>query len=901
MKRKNHLMFYLTLLICAIMPLGFASFDILAGETSQATPTLDDTVTKVCYNDTTNKQYTTIEMALKEANSGETIYVIPNPDGVSIYNDCVIKEGVTLNLPYSITYDASTNTYSNPISFASTYGSASSLSYTDSARKSLLILEDGATLTNYGEIFIGGIQTGGQGGTYYSGSTQGSFSELKINKNALLDSYGSITSYGYISGIQEIDNNTGEMKSVSDLILRSSGKLTLPFIVVEHRGGSVFMGMAAENSEELVSIIMKLLNGNENTSTEANLQTSPFNRFLFHNIIDLNYVFYAGSEVYGAADLYADNQNNQATVKLIGYNDNAFFISLTNENSFIKGWLNSNTLKNSINIYGDMKLNNLTLSLFVNKSKSIVTVKGYINMSTAQIYFPIPYYFDISLNPFTSGMSSHVDLTAQKIKILPGVNFLINSGVTVDADSIAIYTNDNFYTDGIYYVTGNVGNSLKYPDTSDAYFLCNGVLNVNSIGGIINKTVTSQVGTVNISNNNYVSVKEIYSSVNIPLVVTVAGTSITIQNYDSALYKSIELTAKSVSITGSSIDLSTLYSNTTYKTMFLNGQFVYYTYTLTFVNVSNDAIDFNEYEIINPNYNYFVPNSTNPLLSMTYNKVNDNSSDINFIGYFVDQSCTKSISILDNDSINDYINNDNLTIYAKWQKVKKGITIIVEDINGSGTQYSYLEVEDNTTSSVNLPKIFTKEKEIEGGYGTGDSITITTFKFDGWTVDGGVFSDGNTSISGTPPSVSVSGNAGSIITIKPKISSTSIVYNRIDVKYTYISDKILSDGAETSAKVTISNFISDQSLSVTTNATTFEFKNKDKTQTFYAPLNSIISIDYKGEYVDRWLVKYYAWINVSFIGFTDNTRINDTYGSGNTKRITNSSFCQISFGGRTGA
>lgn len=109
MKRKNHLMFYLTLLICAIMPLGFASFDILAGETSQAKPTLDDdTVTKVCYNDTTNKYYTTIEMALKEANSGETIYVIPNHDGVSIYNDCVIKEGVTLNLPYAMPYDAST-------------------------------------------------------------------------------------------------------------------------------------------------------------------------------------------------------------------------------------------------------------------------------------------------------------------------------------------------------------------------------------------------------------------------------------------------------------------------------------------------------------------------------------------------------------------------------------------------------------------------------------------------------------------------------------------------------------------------------------------------------------------------------------------------------------------------
>ena len=436
----------------------------------------------------------------------------------------------------------------------------------------------------------------------------------------------------------------------------------------------------------------------------------------------------------------------------------------------------------------------------------------------------------------------------------------------------------------------------KNEDNSYTGVIKNGVLNVNSIGGIINKTVTSQVGTVNISNNNYVSVKEIYSSVNIPLILTVLGTSVTIQNYDSALYKSIELTAKSVSITGSSIDLSTLYSNTTYKTMFLNGQFVYYTYTLTFVNVSNDAIDFNEYEIINPNYNYFVPNSTNPLLSMTYNKVNDNSSDINFIGYFADQSCTKSISILDNDSIKDYINNDNLTIYAKWQKVKKGITIIVEDINGSGTQHSYLEVDDKTTSSVNLPRNFDKEKEIEGGYGTGDSITITTFAFEGWTVDGGVFSDGNTFISGIQPTVIVSGNAGSIITIKPKISSTNIVYNRIDVKYTYISEKFIGIGAETSAKVTISNFISDQSLSVTTNATTFEFKNKDMTQTFYTPLNSTISIDYQGKRV----VTLYAWINVSFIGFTDNTRVSDTYGSGTTKRITNSSFCQISFGGRTG-
>ena len=892
MKRKNHLMFYLTLLICAIMPLGFASFDILAGETSQAKPTLDDAVTKICYNDTTNKQYTTIEMALKEANSGETIYVFPNPDGVSIYNDCVIKEGVTLNLPYSITYDASTNTY-NPISFASTSGSPGNLTYNTSYRESLLYIEEGVTLTNNGTLYVGGKQTGGSGGLAFAGQTYQSFSEINVKKNASIVSNGNLISYGYIRGITEVDDTTGEVNSLSNIYLNSTSVTELPFIVVEHRGGSFFMGMAAKDNSELSDIVTSMISLSPSTApryADAKLQTAPFNRFLICNFLDLNYTFYSGSKLICNADLYADGKNNQASINMIGYGDQSYFLQFTSEQTILKGWVNSQTLKNSLTIYGSFKINSLSLSLYIDKSasKAGVTayIKGYINLSTTQIHFPISHYFDISLKPFLNGNSSTADLTSQKIKLLPGSNVFVDHNVTINADSLAVYKNEYFYPQGNYYITGNVGCSLKYPDTDDANFICNGFLNANSFSGIIKRSALSDTSFLNISESNNIVIKEISNSITTNLVVSYMGLELTVTQYMASLYNELSITANGYSSLVYGKDFSNLYTNTPYKVALVDGEFVYYSYTISYVNVLDENLIESNYQFINNNNLFFVPNDTAQLSQLSYNKINGDAPDINFLGFFLDYECTISVSKLDLLTIKDFVNNDNIIIYCKWQKMTNGISVIIENVDG--TQYDYKEYEDTTAEINNLPTNFSKTSLIEGTFNIDNQIKITNYVFDGWEIINGTTDEQKTTL-GVVSSANIIAEAGSIVTLKPIFSTDTSEYNKIFIKFTCISQGFWPLYAKTSGSVTISNFIDNDSYVINTNSTTFNFEDNDSEKIIYAPKGTGIKIDYSG--ADFGI--YSAEVQVSFSGFTDNTTIPKTTSSGSTTRYTNSTYCQI--------
>lgn len=868
MKRKNHLMFYLTLLICAIMPLGFASFDVLAGETSQATPTLDDdAVTKVCYNDTTNKQYTTIEMALKEANSGETIYVIPNPNGVSIYNDCVIKEGVTLNLPYSITYDSSTNTYSNPISFASTSGGVTTLSYNDNSRKSVLYLEEGVTLTNNGTLYVGGIQSGGNGGSYYSGHTQGSFSEINVKKNATIVSNGTITSYGYISGVTETNGETGEIYSTSNLIFSKTSLTEIPFIVVEHRGGTVFMGMAGENPDAITSLIMKLLNGDEQTYVEADLQTAPFNRFLLHNFLNVNYTFYSGAKVIAKADLYADNQNNKADVKLVGSNDNSYFISLA-DNACIKGWLNNDISKNSINFYGSFTLNSMSLSLYVYKTKFIITVKGYINLSTSQIHFPIPHYFDISLNRFLDGNEAVVDLTNQNIKLLPGSNLIINENVTVNANSIIVYENGDFYKDGAYYITGNVGCSFPYPQAEDANLICNGYLFADELGGHIKSTKVSANPLINIKSKNSVSSNEIYSTTDTTL--TISG--IDVQTYSAANYISITHTANGNLITGNDITNSNLLSSVNYKCDFINGTFVYYLYTITFNNVSNDNIDFTDYNI-KYDMNFIASNLLGDICQPSIEKINENARDINFLGYYLDKSFTHSITNLNYEDIKTYISLDSsLTIYSRWEYTKNGITVIIKNTDGSNYDETYY---NSSSAEISLPTDFSKKSIFEGNNGD-TKITKKEYTFAGWSIENGTFESGTTI--GVLNTANISSDPGNIVTISPLFLETSIDFYRLSISITFNSNGL---GGDTSATISLGTCLSFDNNNMIYELTSASINYETNNSIFYLPENSIVKVSYSG-YDGR--IKD-ANITVKFSGFANgNDTIGPTKGSGSVQK-----------------
>lgn len=841
MKRKNHLMFYLTLLICAIMPLGFASFDVLAGETSQATPTLDDTVTKVCYNDTTNKQYTTIEMALKEANSGETIYVIPNPDGVSIYNDCVIKEGVTLNLPYSITYDASTNTYSNPISFASTSGSPGNLTYNSSYRKSLLYIEEGVTLTNNGTLYVGGIQTGGSGGLAFAGQTYQSFSEINVKKNAMIISNGKLTSYGYITGETSINSETNEVTMLSTIKLSASSETEIPFIVVEHRGGTAFTSMGAESTTDLLGYLATLALGG---TVHAKLQTSPFNRFLFHNLLNINYEFVYGSTLIGKADLYANSQSNKADVSVIG-TTSSFLLQLMS-GSYVKGYIDNTVAepKNHLNIYGNCKLNSMALEIGVQGGK--------VQLSTSDIHLPLSLYFDVTLNSTSSNNQCVVDLTSQKVKILPGCNFKINSGVIVNADSLVVYKNSDFYdSTGKYYITSSsCAEGKAYPSTTDGKLVCNGVLNTNSLGGIIFTEVESNESMINISSSNSVSMKEVSVAQSIS---------------EAATYVILNFTSQGKAIINNDVITSDLYTNTSYKSTFYNNEYVFYNYKIQYQNVG-DSIDFSNYKITNPNGYFYTSSNIFYLENLTYEKVIAEASDIFFIGFYLDIGLTNEVSSFNNSVIEKYVSSDGvLTLYARWDLPKEGVTVIIKDAEGN----TYSETDYDTThiNISNIPSNLTKENK----YTISDNretIIETSYIFAGWTIEGATFIDGTTGPINSN-TLEIQANSGSIVTLNPYFIEIATTYYQMALSISLKSGSLFDPGS-TNCSISF-----EECLQITDNGVlryASQTVNYNTTNSVYfLKSGSDVTLSYNG--YNLWPKEY---VKIEFSGFNDNTSISES-------------------------
>lgn len=409
MKRKNHLMFYLTLLICAIMPLGFASFDILAGETSQAKPTLDDdTITKVCYNDTTNKQYTTIEMALKEANSGETVYVFPSNNQnsvneVEINYNCEIKEGVTLNLPYSSidnsdgTFTFEWNLREGTSTYANRFADYSEIDVTYN-RKLLVTIKEGVTLTVKGTLQIGGIlgskTQGLQGHTssYYAellletGTLSGNGAKIIAMENSLIECQG------YIKETSFAEND----KYQSKLTLQSGSILKLPFVVYDYQGGSATGGIFTGGYTAGITDI--------NTTITMDGYVCPFNLFDCPNIqvlVECNYK----AEIYGYMSLYTSEQNiiiaqieaswNTIETILIGENDGILKLKSGMVSFKYKGKNAKYTVpdpleaQTEIKVYGQVEHGRLQIQL----NAQIVK----INIDTSKIFFPVSYRFNIKI------------------------------------------------------------------------------------------------------------------------------------------------------------------------------------------------------------------------------------------------------------------------------------------------------------------------------------------------------------------------------------------------------------------------------------------------------------------------------------------------------------------------
>jgi len=426
------------------------------------TPVSPTQSTPVCYSTSTSAYYSKIEAGLANTTSGGYCYVLPGTNPV-VTSNCTIVKGATLYLPYS--FDISNLVTSHKKEddvYASGYNTSLAFQKESTYLKCRMYIADGVSLTNNGTIYIDGIVSGGSGGAKYNGHTASSYGEIYLNGTASIECYGTLQCYGYIRG----DTNYN-----SKINFYSGSESHAPFIVREHRGGTVFLGWDRSSK-----------NG------------TAFNRFFLSSFIDTNYSYEYGSSLYGLADLYASSKHNRTEVKLLG-DSNSFLIQLQSGTSF-EGIFKSSTLVNYINTYGSVSFNALSMSINV----GLTTV----NVSTNGMLFPLSWYFSITLNKYKNNSAATVNSKAQDIKMLPGSTLTISEDVTLTIKKLAVYDQspNNYWTDanptysegGTKYTLGNPylyqADKINGVSVSNipASLIINGNLNATSFGGFANTT-----------------------------------------------------------------------------------------------------------------------------------------------------------------------------------------------------------------------------------------------------------------------------------------------------------------------------------------------------------------------------------------------------------------------------
>ncbi len=365
-----------------------------------------------------------------------------------------VSSGETLLLPYDGNDGLNTTT------------SADTSAFGTNAKKVELKIGEGITLTNNGTLNIGGITTGRQGGQ--SGCTAGDHAQITLGKNAIINSYGNINAYGFIA---EADDNNG-----SEVIV-NTGTLLMPFIVVEHRGGTAFANMVSKGAFQYDS---------------KNLKTSPFNRFYMENVHPQLTVL-SGAILKGHANLFANDHDNTTDINLVG--TSGYLINLS-QNTKLVAKYNVNAKIMSVEIKGSATLNALELSL---------TNPVSITLSTKTVHFPISWHFNITLSSYEDGNPSTVTATEQKLKLLPSAKFTVGKNVTLIADELVVYDEKAIdFVDPTKSYDPSTDNVKK---NIPATLIINGTLQANKLAGHVQTEIDN--AHLVISNGNTIATKEI--------------------------------------------------------------------------------------------------------------------------------------------------------------------------------------------------------------------------------------------------------------------------------------------------------------------------------------------------------------------------------------------------------
>lgn len=394
-------------------------------------------------------KYVTIESALRNAKSGDKVYVIPGTNPI-INQSCIVENGVELYIPYE------SETWENRESSGIANFTDSTTSYVNTYRKNEVKINSGVSLTikSGGSLYIGG-QTGNTG-LPMQGHTCGKYTQITLYDNAQIINYGNVKCFGYIKE-QSKDNNSK--------FLSYSGEVYSPLVVYDYRGGTSTAGVYK--------------------SSDTGAPISPFNVLDMPNI-QVYSAYYYGTNLFGYVNLYTGKvvksfdvgigtvtatinaRFNYDEIAVISSNSSLVGIFELNSGGYITTkfdtyfdnnsiCLTKNTLSTKLDFYNNATFNVMSLSINAADDVTIVPewleglgrriIQGMLNttITTEDVYFPVSYKMEIVLHEGNFSAES-------KLKFLPGSKIIINKGSNLTLNDAIFYTDfiDDSYGSYIY-------------------------------------------------------------------------------------------------------------------------------------------------------------------------------------------------------------------------------------------------------------------------------------------------------------------------------------------------------------------------------------------------------------------------------------------------------------------
>ena len=421
--------------------------------------------------------YGSIEKALSVVNNG-TVYALPGANGI-ISTSCAVPSGSTLTLHIDDANGTYGSVNENNIRniehrtkvesglSAAQYGALrygatkydNFKTFADTDVNNLVnevTIAEGVTLTVNGTLNIGGIV--GKVGQDLMGQTSGYYAQITMEDNAKIISNNVIDCFGFI---KEKTSDNGSR------VLVQSGTVYQPFVIYDYRGGNCSAGSYINTSD---------------------ISVMPFSQYDLPNIQSIMEVK-STANIVGYADLHTgrfekdhalfvdgpvvvEARHNCADIKVISGDDS--IIRLDSGSYIISKYNPVDTLTaeagtTTLDIYGGASNGTMALTAYI----GIDTKVGYsfitvplvidkVDINTAEVYFAIPWKYDIRLN---AGSYNFVN----KLKLMTGAKLTVGSDATLNVNGeLIIYET---FTDNC---TIN-----KYPVKDPAQFIVDGTVNVS--------------------------------------------------------------------------------------------------------------------------------------------------------------------------------------------------------------------------------------------------------------------------------------------------------------------------------------------------------------------------------------------------------------------------------------